>query len=38
MPMNDKKMILLSTGMKLKLTMDASGQILYPAIMTGTVS
>lgn len=38
MLMNDKKTILLSTGMTLKLTIDANGQILYPATMTGMVS
>lgn len=33
-----RKTSLFSTGTKLKLTMDAIGQTLYPATMMGTVS
>jgi hypothetical protein len=37
-PMKLRKTSLFSTGTKLKLTMDAIGQTLYPATMMGTVS
>lgn len=37
-PMKLRKTIRFSTGTKLKLTIDATGQILYPATMMGIVS
>lgn len=38
MPMKLRKTIRFSTGMKVKLTMEAMGHILYPAMIMGMVS